>query len=251
MHSPLASRFKAFARGFFTPLRSLKMILDHPKLLSLSLGPVIATIVVFSFLIYGALAGAWSFVHSTFLAAVSDYSGILFIVAALLVLSAVFFFASSLLTFLMGLISSPLNDFLAEHTERALGFPNVPGFSVGRVLRVFWIDFRKTIVSVFAGLVFGLGMLLPVANFVFITGLALLNTFTFITYPQSRREQGLRKSFQWIRQNLFASLGFGFATVILFSIPLVGFFALPLSVVGGTLLYADSVQNTDGTSSSL
>jgi len=92
----------------------------------------------------------------------------------------------------------------------------------------------------FTGIIFSLGMLLPVANVIFFLGLALLNTFTFITYPQSRREHGLSESLQWIRNHFWLSLGFGITTLLLFSIPLVDFFALPVSVVGGTILFFEA-----------
>ena len=83
-------------------------------------------------------------------------------------------------------------------------------------------------------------MLLPVANIVFFIGLVLLHTFTFITYPQSRREQGLLQSLLWIKDHFYLSLGFGVMSFILFSIPVIDFFALPISVVGGTLLFCDT-----------
>jgi uncharacterized protein involved in cysteine biosynthesis len=71
-------------------------------------------------------------------------------------------------------------------------------------------------------------------------GFSLITTLTFISYPQSRRQLGLIQCLAWMRKNLFASLGFGLATMILFGIPVVNAFALPLSVVGGTLLYLES-----------
>jgi len=152
-------------------------------------------------------------------------------------LSALSFFAISFLTFLMSFLASPFNDLLAEKTERVIGMQDVPHWSAGRFIRVFWIDLRKSIITLFTALVFSLGMLVPVANIIFFIGLALLHTFTFITYPQSRREHGLFQSLIWIKENFFLSLGFGMSTLILFSIPIVDFFALPISVVGGTLLF--------------
>lgn len=193
-------------------------------------------------MIYALMAGLWGFVHSAVLAAVGAYSGLIFSLAAILILGAISIFAVTFLTFLMTLLSSPFNDVLAEQTERSLGVSNVPHWSVGRAFRVFWIDLRKTTVTLFTGLIFSLGLLIPVAHIISFLGLALLNTFTFITYPQSRREHGLCESIQWIRNNIYISLGFGITTLILFSIPVVDFFALPISVVGGTLLFIESTK---------
>lgn len=231
-----------FIRGALTPLHSLKLISNRPGLLTLSLAPVISAILIFATSIYLLLSGLWSFVHSALLSAVSSYSGVIFILTAILVLSAVAFFSVNLLTFLMSLLASPFNDMLAEKAENVLGVKDVPHWSVGRFLRVFWVDLRKSVVTLFSSVVFSLGMLVPVANVLFFIGLALLHTFTFITYPQSRREHGLLQSLRWIRGNIFLSLGFGVTTLILFSIPVVNFFALPVSVVGGTLLFCQNID---------
>ena len=243
MPSTLVSTFKLFVHGLMIPFRALGFIFDKPDLLTLSLAPILSAIILFSLMIYALMAGLWGFVHSSVLAAVSAYSGIIFFLALILILGALSFFVVSLLTFLMTLLSSPFNDVLAEKTELALAVTDVPHWSIGRFIRVFWIDFRKTIVTLFTGLVFSLGMLVPVANIFFFLGLALLNTFTFITYPQSRREQGLLASAAWIRDHFFLSLGFGITTVVLFSIPVIDIFALPLSVVGGTLLFIETKKS--------
>ena len=237
MPSTLDSKFNLFKEGLCTPFHALKLILAHQKLLGLCLAPVFATVIFLTLVIYALLSGAWVFVHSAFLAGVAAYSGVLFFIVSALLLSAFSFFAVSILTFLNTLFASPLNDILAEKTETILGIKDVPHWSIGRFFRVFWLDFRKTLITLFVGVIFGLGMLVPVANTLFFFGLALLNCFTFITYPQSRREHGILESLQWIRNHFWLSLGFGITTLILFSIPLVDFFALPISVVGGTLLF--------------
>lgn len=242
MQSTLAFKFKQFIKGATTPYFSLKLIFDRPALLTLSLAPILSAVIIFSVSIYLLLAGLWTFVHSALLSAVSSYSGIIFVLAAILALSAVAFFSVSMLTFLMSLLASPFNDILAEKTEHVIGIKEVPHWSVGRFVRVFWMDLRKSVLTLFTSVVFSIGMLLPVANVLFFIGLSLLHTFTFITYPQSRRELGLLQSLRWIRANFFLSLGFGITTLILFSIPVVNFFALPISVVGGTLLFCQNLN---------
>lgn len=248
--STLDFKFSQLIRGFVTPFRALDFIFKHPKLLRLSIAPFLVAVILFILIVAGLLAGVWAFVHSALLAVVSDYSGLLFILAAVLVLFSLGMFASTFMAMIMSLASSPFNDVLAEKTEEASGMKDIPSWSAGRFIRVFWIDLRKTIITLFSAIVFSLGMLIPVANIVFYVGLALLNTFTFITYPQSRREKGLMESLQWIRENFFLSLGFGITITLLFTIPIVDFFALPIAVVGGTLLYCDSVKDTDRPSTS-
>jgi len=242
MHSTLAFKFNQFLKGLLIPFQAFKLIFDKTELLGVSLAPIISAVVVFSILIYALMAGVWTLVHSIYLSSVSNYTGLIFILVSALALSALSFFATSLLTFLMSLLASPFNDILAEKTEIALGIKNVPHWSTGRFFRVLWIDLRKSVVTLFSAIIFSLGMLLPVANIIFFIGLALLNTFTFITYPQSRREQGILQSLKWIGNHFYLSLGFGTITLILFTIPVIDFFALPISVVGGTLLFLDGEQ---------
>jgi len=218
----------------------MRLILKHPALWRLSIAPIILTAFLFASLLGFALFLLRIFAHSSIFAVLSDYSGIVFGVLSVLAIIGFALIAGSFMTFFISLISSPLNDLLAEKTEVTLEVRNVAPWNAGRFLRTLWIDLRKTLIAFLAWAVFSLGMFIPVANAIFFCGLALLNTFTYITYPQSRREQGLRQSLEWIREHPWKSLGFGLTTSLLLSIPLVNLIALPVSVVGGTLLYLEA-----------
>lgn len=240
MHSILASRSNPFITGLTTPFRAARLIASTPKLYRLSIAPIALSVLLFIVFIATILSGIWTMVHAAFLSAIASYSGLIFVILSIIAVIGSFMMIGNFLTFFIALIASPLNDLLAEKTEETLEVSEIPHWNTGRFIRIFWIDLRKTIVTIFAGLVFSIGMMIPVANFFFMLGLALLNTFTYITYPQSRREQGLIQSALWIKNNFFLSIGFGLTTLALFSIPLVNLIAIPISVVGGTLLYFES-----------
>jgi len=225
--------FSDFTYGLTTPVRAVTVIFAHPKLIALSGLPILTTVVLLSFAIYAILAGFGSWAHTTFL----NHSASLSLIASIVFGLALVFFAINSLTFLSSLVASPFNDWLAESTEHSVQVPNVPTQNLARFIRVFFVDLRKTVLSLALSVLFTLGGLIPVVGIAFLLGLSLLNTFTFVTYPQSRRMHGIRASWKWISQHLAMSLGFGIVTTLMFSIPVANLFALPISVVGGTLLY--------------
>jgi uncharacterized protein involved in cysteine biosynthesis len=65
----------------------------------------------------------------------------------------------------------------------------------------------------------------------------LLVMFHYI-YPQTRRGLGFRYGLGFLWRHAYACLGFGASISFLFAIPFASSFALPLAVVGGTLLVA-------------
>lgn len=229
----LASRFEDFWSGFSSPFRSLELLLRDPGLFTLFILPMSITLTAISIAVYGVLIGVWSAAKALFLSwfgnAFAVGSGILAALAGLLL----GWIAILVLNQLIQLLSSPFNDLLAERTEKALGEP-VPPFSFGHLIAVFWIDLRKTVLVLFLTGSFLLIGLIPIFGILSVPGLAFVQALTFVSYPQSRRKHGIRESLRWIGANPERSLGFGLASLLLFSIPVLNLFALPLSVMAGT-----------------
>ncbi len=216
--------------GLALPLRALKLIMLDPKLLSLSVMPVLITLAAMAGLIYFSLAGASTFIYT--------YLGPYFGGAAQgVLLIALLFLAFQSMILIVSLFAIPFNDWLAEQTEKSSGVALTHGSGVSYYSRVMFLDILKTILNLVLTILFTLGTWIPLVGIIFFLGLALLNTLNFIAYPQSRRLEGVSASLTWLKQNGPRSFGFGIATLILFSIPVINFFALPISVVGGTLLY--------------
>jgi len=233
------SKFSEFVRGFTTPFRALQKIFEHPKLIFLSLFPALLTLFVLAFCIYAVLTGAWAFGHAWLQNLAGTYTGVATGILTFIVGFFTFYLMFQSIGILLSLVASPFNDWLAEETERACGRKPI-SLNFGILIRVFFLDLRKTIFTLISGialwflaLVPGLGIFSPI-------GFALITTLTFISYPQSRRQLGLIECLHWMKSHLAASLGFGFSTLLLMSIPVVNAFALPLSVVGGTLLFLES-----------
>ncbi|MCR4313075.1 MAG: hypothetical protein NUV58_02410, partial [Candidatus Roizmanbacteria bacterium] len=65
-----------------------------------------------------------------------------------------------------------------------------------------------------------------------------LVTFQYISYPQTRRDVGIRQGAKFLWHHIYACTGFGSIFLLLFAIPFLSSFVLPLAVIGGTLLAA-------------
>lgn len=225
-----------------TPIRAVGVIVQSPKLMMWSALPMAILIIVLSLVIYAILAGLGTWLTAAFTGFFASYAGVAATIVQILVAITLLYLSVFSLTILVSLFASPFNDLLAEATERELGVPGVPGASASRLIRVFFLDLRKTALTLTLSIAIGLFMLIPVVGLIGLLATALINTFTFVTYPQSRRETGVRDSIAWVRANLPASLGFGLTLVVLFSVPVINLFSIPLAVVGGTLLFVEREQ---------
>lgn len=233
-----------FLKGIMTPIRAVGVIFSSPKLITWSALPILATIVVLSVVFYALLAGLWTWAQTSFTGYFANYSGALAVIMQVIAAVVFLYFAGYSLSILTSFFASPFNDILAESAERVLGVTDTPPTTTKRLLRVFFLDLRKTVIALSLSILFSLILLIPVAGLIGFVGIAWLNTFTFVTYPQSRRETGVRDSMRWIRRNLPASLGFGATLIVLFTVPVINIFALPVAVVGGTLLYIERSRSS-------
>lgn len=236
MPSNLDSKFNRFIRGVSTPARVLSFCVDHPKLMIYSLLPMGMTILAVGIIIYVLLAGAWKLSNDFFMNSMGQYaqdlSQLMVVIVGLLSLYLLFHTFSLLLS----LIASPFNDLLSEVTETSIGEKPKP-LQFTDLVQVFFLDLRKTVLTLFIVGILGALTFVPGLGFFTFIGFALVQTLTFITYPQSRHGLGIVPSLVWIRAHFFESLGFGLVTLFLFGIPVLNLFALPVAVIGGTLLY--------------
>ena len=237
----LTNGIRSLIYGLTLPLRAFKLIISHPILLFWSLLPIGITLAV-SRLMIGAIQG-FAKQHLFQLlsqAGINPASwGAWIILAVTQVL--VFLLAAFSFSFIAGIIASPFNDFLAETTERFSTPPlPLPVHKNSLLYRahLLKIDIAKTAaagLATFLALIFSW---VPVLNFAVMWIAFMLVAFQFISYPQTRRGLGFFEGLRFLLQNHFACLGFGVSFAFLFAIPLVSSLALPLAVIGGTLLVA-------------
>lgn len=145
------------------------------------------------------------------------------------------------------IIASPFNDLLAEATEPwcVPRLPPVSETSWQDKLRLIGIDVTKSLAATVALILAVVTSWIPIVNAVSFAAAMLLMTFQFISYPQTRRGVRLRQGVAFLWRHLFACVGFGASLTFLFALPVISSVALPLAVVGGTLLVARAPGDHD------
>ena len=237
----------SFFYGISIPWLALKTILKSPLLILLSILPAVLTFFIYGYFSIQIESWAKSLLVG-FLTShgISSSQGWIWAFDALIWILLMIF---SIRTFslIAGVIALPLNDFLAEKAE-PLSTPSlkaVPELTWRIRLRILRIDLIKTLFAAAMGMVCLLISWIPLINIIaFALSLALM-TFQFLSYPQTRRGESIFQGIGLIIQKPFCSLGFGAIFSLLFAIPGVSSVALPLAVVGGTLLYSRATSDSE------
>ncbi len=233
---------KSFAFGFTLPFTALKLVLRHPFLLALSILPATVTFFAYTWILTrlqgSAEATLLSFLQGHGLSIGGSWEWLVRTITwILLVMMSVMTFS-----FIAGTLAVPLNDLLAERAERYASVPLTPVSSFGFFwrLRLMRIDLMKSLFSCVVGVLALFVSWIPIVNLI-AGGLAvLLLAFQFISYPQTRRGQGLVSGLGFLVRYPFSSFGLGLVCSILFAIPLLSIGMVPLAVISGTLLYAQT-----------
>lgn len=150
--------------------------------------------------------------------------------------------AGFLLAPLSNLAALPFNDFLAEHAE-SYSKPilvSVGKQSWGVLARQFLLDLIKNIIAGAALILCFLLSWVPVLNIAAHLVGWLLVAFQYLSYPQTRRDWGVWRSFVYLLRlrTLPGALGLGLVLSFLFAIPIFSVLVSPIAVVSGTLLFA-------------
>jgi uncharacterized protein involved in cysteine biosynthesis len=245
--------------GLRLPVEAGRLLLRERRLWLPAAAPVGFSVVAFAVAIsllvaYAGPLYAWATMWMPVLEAATWYAwlwimpakAVLTAVGALLfaVIAAVVLVVSFLIA---NILASPFLDTLAQRVE-AIEMGEAPeegssGLlgSVAEVLRSVREELRKTVffLAVIGGLT-AIGFAIPGAQL--LTGPAILAFAIFFlpldyaSYTLDRRRLSFRQKRLWLASNKPEVVGFGIAGCLICSIPVVNFVAMPLLVVGGTLL---------------
>ncbi|MCM2278749.1 MAG: EI24 domain-containing protein [Oligoflexia bacterium] len=237
---PLLGRLQSLRIGILLPLTAAKLIISERVLLFWSLLPLLITTGIYTWALGSLRAGVKSAWLRFFLTWGWDPNGLL--ADAVLLFSNVLVFLIGAFTFsiVAGIVASPFNDLLAEKTEPRAepALPAVPPQPLSAKFRLVWIDILKSLAMMAATVFALLFSWVPVLNLLAIALALLLMTFQYISYPQTRRGVGLRAGAAFLWRHAYACVGFGASISLLYALPLLSITALPIAVVGGTLLVA-------------
>jgi CysZ protein len=217
-------------RFFFSGMRTL---VRNPALLSLSMIPMLLTLALLMGLIFGAALMVGRLIGDAVRVELR-------IAAQVLMIALTFLIAYFLYMPVARVLLAPFAEALSRKT-RAISVP-----SGGRTIRqnnqgwarAMWEGLKVVIFQAMVALAaLALGLAFPpvgapvgVAVAIFLGGL------DFFDIPLSTRGLRLRNKLGVIWRNKFLALGFGAAAYLMLLIPVINMLALPVGVVGATLL---------------
>ena len=245
--------------GLRLPIEAGQLLLRERRLWAPAAAPVAFSVVAFAVAIsllvtYAAQLYGWATMWMPVLEAATWYAW-LWIMPAKVVLAAVgaLLFAAIagvglVVSFLIAnVLASPFLDTLAQRVEEiemgATPEEESSGLlgSGAEVLRSVREELRKTVffLAVLVGLT-AIGFMVPGAQL--LTGPAIVGFTIFFlpldyaSYTLDRRRLSFRQKRLWLESNKPAVVGFGMAAFFICAVPGLNFIAMPLLVVGGTLL---------------
>jgi CysZ protein len=235
--------------GFFYPYRGLRFLLGHPRLLPYVAIPIAINTLLYTGLVWfaGSRFGDWMERlvpqgEAWYWAVLTAVLWLLF--AVLLLLTLVYTF-----TLVGNLLLAPFNDYLSEKVEWLYAGNHLDEpFRVGALLRDVWRSLRAELgrLALYLGC---LGVLLPLHLFPPVGTAVYGAAFTAVTlfflgweyldFSMERWHLGFGAKRTLAFGNLGALLSFGAGAILLLLIPLINLLAIPVCVIGGTLLICD------------
>jgi CysZ protein len=214
-------------RFFFSGMRTL---IRNPALLSLSLIPMLLTLVL---LLGLAVAGAWMvgrFLVDTLSVEWRIFAQVLMFLLALLIAYFLYLPVARVLL-------APFAEALSRKTHAINAGRTMSQTNQGWA-RAMWEGLKLVmfqLVVALAALALGLAFP-PVGAPVGIAVAIFLGGLDFFDIPLSTRGLRLRKKLRVIWRNKSLAIGFGAAAYLMLLIPVINMMALPVGVVGATLL---------------
>ncbi len=233
-------RLASLRFGLRLPLEAARLIVRTPALLWWSALPVLLTLVLYYFVIGPLVALARSAFAAAFGLFGAAPGGLAFWLLDAMSQAVLLLVAALGFAFTSSVIASPFNDRLAARAERHATprLPPVAPASGGRQLERVLLGLAKALATGAASLVALLVAWIPIVNLLSFAAAFQLVAFQYLSYPQTRRGIGLLAGALFLGRHPWACAGFGLTIAVLFALPIVSSLALPMAVVGGTLLAA-------------
>lgn len=235
--------------GFLYPFHALGYMIEHPRLWTYALIPALISVVLLVTLFVVLVSVNTGLVELIWARPEEWYWQILWWPLYVLVFASTFVVGA---VSVPGVVAAPFNDLLSERSERLLmgEVRDDKLTAIGLVKDISKTIFDELIkISVLLGghlLLLPL-LLIPVAGTFAYPVLATSWTMIwlaaeFLEYPMSRNRFRFGDVRRFVSGNLALCFGFGGAIFLILMIPLVNFLFVPVAVVGGTMLYANLVQ---------
>lgn len=236
-------------RGFFYPFRGLRFLLGHSRLLPYVAVPVGINAALYALLLWFVGSRFWGWLEGIIPRGDAWYWAVLFYVFLALFGVALALVVVYTFTLLGGLILAPFNEALSAAVERIYtGLRDDEPFQLGALLK----DVRRSLkaelgrFALFAAgfvLLLGLHLLPVVGSLIYGVAMPLFTLFflgwEYLDHSMERAHFTFRLKRRAAFRNGTALVGFGACSALLLLIPVLSLLAIPVCVVGATLLFCD------------
>lgn len=166
---------------------------------------------------------------------------------AVVILVAIYY----VFTIVANLIAAPFNSLLAERVEMHLNGLPMPEFKGYKAMmktvgKTILSESRKILymlkwlpVLIIISLIPGLNIIAPFAWALYGAWMLALQ---YTDYPMGNHELFVKDELKLLRKHRGSSLGFGGAVMLVTTIPVLNFFAMPAAVAGGTVFWVDRLS---------
>ena len=148
------------------------------------------------------------------------------------------------------IVAAPFNALMSEKIEAHLtGIPVSSDVSFTRMaLDAIGSQLRKLVYILLWALGLFLISLIPVINLIapvlWVVFGSWLLSLEYFDYPMGNHDLVFDEQKRLLRERRGIALGFGGAVMVMTSIPVINFFAMPVAVAGATLLWVEQLQPT-------
>lgn len=243
----------SFIKGMGYIPKSFNVFITHSSMRIYPLIPIFITFIVFIFGIYfgfGALTDLFN--SATNLDSNATWwAMVLGFLWSMVLLLGLFISSGYLFVTITKIFAAPFNDMLSEKVELHYNpdyvEPEHPfQHFVATIIPTIVEELKKVsliligyVIVLFTFLIPVLGTLTP---FIYIIYSIVVISIDFVDYPLARRFYTLKQKKEFIKKHLSTLSGLGTALFLLFLIPFMQLFILPIAVVSGTLLFIDISQ---------
>jgi CysZ protein len=252
--------FRRFFTGFSYPFRAMRLLLRHPRLLTLIIIPAFLNLILLGLVLIAALVWAPDLTGLVWNRPAVDsfWSGLLFglwVVATVLFGFLMMTLGIVVVYALAGILATPFTDYLSEKVEELVLGPRESGFQWKIFMGDIWLSVSHSALNLVLYLAILLPMLalnlVPVAgNILFVAVSSTLTVYfmarDMLDGPLSRRRLSFRSKLRYVWRHRVLMAGLGAASALLLWVPLLNFLCLPLAMTGGTLLFCHLERAREG-----
>jgi CysZ protein len=238
-----------FVGGLFAPLRGLRFLLAHPRLLAYAAFPTFINIVLVLAIFFVGMHFSESLADRIIPAGDQWYWTVLSYAIQIVLVVMLVLFGALVFYILAGIICVPFNEVLSQKTERIFeGARREEPFSLRLLSKDIAIslknEIKRTAVMLLLLLFLIVVFLIPVIGKPFYLVFGNIITMFFLAYdnldyPLARRRLPFAAKCRFIFRHSASCLGFGAGALVSVVIPFLNFVIIPLTVVGATILFCE------------